>query len=737
MEHRLPGLPPTDLLGYLVGLGLARTIARQAPGTTRWCWDGDVLVLDMGLANIPEFLVNEYRPTPVLNPWNNGSGYAPQDTNQRKTLDQLLSGGERVADIRVADAIARDLVVAQPSPNWNKERGAKEEFLRQLRNRWPDAALDWLDAAVVLTTGGAEFPPILGSGGNDGRLDFSSNFHTHLNSVLPEVGADRPQSLAWARSLLDGVRTGVLSQRTVGQFDASGAGTPRTGTFGAGRALVNPWAFILMLEGCLLFAAAPARRLGETGGRAAFPFTVAGSPDGPAPASHSEAFRGELWAPVWSAPSRLDEVEQVFSEARATWDGVTAVRAAQMYGAVRSFGADRRIDRFVRYGFVQRNGLAYVAVRLDDVRVAAAPGIELAIPAMRRAGSLRVASTQTLDRARRVFDAKLADYLRHTRPLDLLQLLAALTRWELAVTRSRTARDKDVRLRDAVRGSAAMAHLAPLHERLPEVRVGAALASGRSWLPTGVISTRAIVLGNIPDGRDREWTEPHVEGLGSRPLVDVLSDASVWCEQHGAGSTPPGAQAGRGVRVASQSGYRIGWQDVHAWSHGDLDDDLIEQSFLAHLSLQGPLTLPDHADGKVASVVPLPELALLQAFNSGDVRVPGESAETAIVQGLRSGWLLRLRADRTAEVLQEATDLLNRSRLHRGSRDGRARDLTARVLAPLPTARGPRLAAAMMASSRSWPAFLFHADPVDDPNVAPGPTHHLDYRTTDHQGEPS
>lgn len=714
MQHRIPGLPPTDLLSYLVGLGLGRAISRQAPGRTEWAWDGDghgdgdAFIIDTEAQDLAAFLVNDYRPVPILSPWNNGSGFAPQDKNQRANLNKLLDAGDRMTDWREADAIGRRLVAQQTSPNWTKDRKAKERVIRQLRNLWPDEALDWLDAAVVLTTEGAEFPPLLGSGGNDGRLDFSANFHTNLLAVLPEAGASRKQSLAWANALLQGgTHAGQLISRPIGQFDASGAGTPRSGAFGGGRALLNPWAFVLMVDGALLFAAAPARRLGETFGRAALPFTVFGSPDGPTPGSPVEDFRGELWVPVWSTPSRLDEVEQVFSEARATWDGSTAVQAAQMYGAVRSFGADRRIDRFIRFGLAKRNGLAYVAIPLDEVRTDAVPGIELAIPITHRARPLHSLRSNALDVARRNTERRLTDYLRRTRPEDLLLVLEALTRWELAVTRSAAGRESGLHLPAKVPARQVMPRLAPLISAFPELRVAASLSSGTTRTSSGLVTTRQIVMGNIPDLYDRGWKDAAVRGLGARPLVDVLCDAAVWCEQHGALSGGGADLQGHGVRVATHHTFRSRtWQDVHSWTRGDLDDQYLEMAFLALLALdwRSEASSPMLAVPQAAARPPLPELAILQGFNSGAVRLPDDSTAEPRIQGLQQGWLLRLRADRTQTVMDEATALLNRSRLTRAAPDGSTWTTTdVACLPPIPTVNGRRLAAAMMAASTAAP----------------------------------
>ena len=181
--------------------------------------------------------------------------------------------------------------------------GDKGRVVQEVRNRCPDALLPWIDAAVVLSGEGTFFPPLLGTGGNDGRLDFSTNFHQRLLDVLGMSAQEAGPSLAWARDLLGGTETEQLAKAAVGQFDPGSAGGPGSSPFGAADSLVNPWAYILLVEGALLFAASTARRnqhYRQGDERAAMPFTVYGSPDGSASGAAGEESRGEVWVPVWT-----------------------------------------------------------------------------------------------------------------------------------------------------------------------------------------------------------------------------------------------------------------------------------------------------------------------------------------------------------------------------------------------------------------------------------------------------
>jgi CRISPR-associated protein Csx17 len=155
-------------------------------------------------------------------------------------------------------------------------------------------------AAVVLAGNDTFFPPLLGTGGNDGRLDFSTNFHQRLLDVIGMSDKDRARSLAMAPDLIDGTEDEQPADAAIGQFDPAGAGGPGSSRFGAAGSLVNPWGYVLFVEGALLFAASATRRNQHAAGRAAMPFTVQGSPDGSASGAAGEESRGEVWTPVRS-----------------------------------------------------------------------------------------------------------------------------------------------------------------------------------------------------------------------------------------------------------------------------------------------------------------------------------------------------------------------------------------------------------------------------------------------------
>jgi len=273
-----------------------------------------------------------------------GQGTAPRaGENPRAPVPE-------VAPLQAAIPLAREVVA--------KGHAGKSSLVLDFRNRCPDELLPWIDASVVLAGENTLFPPLLGTGGNDGRLDFSTNFHQRLLEVIGP-----PRSLARARDLLAAPRPSSSPvPRSGSSTRPVRAGPARRGSARRTR-LVNPWGYVLFVEARCSSRPAPRAVNQFAAGRAAMPFTVAASPDGTGSGAAHEETRGEVWAPLWSRDLTLPEIRQLFAEARASWRGRPARRAADFYAATRTLGVARGIDQFTRYGLQRRNGLAFAAVR--------------------------------------------------------------------------------------------------------------------------------------------------------------------------------------------------------------------------------------------------------------------------------------------------------------------------------------------------------------------------------------
>lgn len=81
---RLDGCRRTPLGSYLKALGVLRLVSEQVDGEARGWWDGQSFRLSSELneAGLVEFFVKKYAPTPIVAPWNGGSGFHAGDNKE-------------------------------------------------------------------------------------------------------------------------------------------------------------------------------------------------------------------------------------------------------------------------------------------------------------------------------------------------------------------------------------------------------------------------------------------------------------------------------------------------------------------------------------------------------------------------------------------------------------------------------------------------------------------------------
>ena len=375
-ELILNGCSPTPLANYLKALGILRIIDEQLPeAELRGYWKNESFAIcgELDEATLTEFFLHKYAPSAVVAPWNGGSGVHPKDN---KTAISAI--GASTADrfdafrqviVKSEDALKRLGLKEKPS-------GVdKSTLLALCRNTFPDAALGWLDAAFVLTKDGTRYPPLLGTGGNDGRLDFTNNFMQRLAEVFdPETGEPTDNAPELLGNALFGHTVRGLADNAIGQFGPASAGGANASSGFSAKAAVNPWDFILMLEGAILFAAASVKRLQtSSSAQLAYPFSVRTTGAGYGSASGADepasASRCEMWMPLWTTPTSYTEIRSLLSEGRAQVGMRPARDGLDFHRAITNLGVDRGISAFQRYGFLVRNGLAYFATPMERVTV--------------------------------------------------------------------------------------------------------------------------------------------------------------------------------------------------------------------------------------------------------------------------------------------------------------------------------------------------------------------------------
>ncbi|XYH98814.1 type I-U CRISPR-associated protein Csx17 [Sorangium sp. So ce1128] len=366
--HHLAGCTPEPIAGYLKALGVLRAVASQADRGARARWSSGrfELVTSLDRDGLARFFLEAYAPSPIIAPWNGGSGFYPKDT--KDGIEPLSSSpANRFAAYREAISAGRAIVAARAESPKGED---KLEMIRACRRAWPEPMLAWLDAAVVLAGDAAKYPALLGTGGNDGRLDFTNNRMQRLVELFdPTTGAARPGARPLLAAALFGEPAPGLERRAVGQFLPGNAGGPNQASGYMGESLVNPWDFVLLLEGALLLPVAAVRRLESAGlVQAAAPFAVRARAGGYASACAADEGnqRGEQWMPLWDGAATLAEVRGLFAEGRlvASANKRQAGHAIDAARAVAGLGVARGVSEFVRFGYIERNGQANLAVPL-------------------------------------------------------------------------------------------------------------------------------------------------------------------------------------------------------------------------------------------------------------------------------------------------------------------------------------------------------------------------------------
>src|SRR5690554_4725509 len=248
-QVELAGCTPEPLHSYLKALGVFRIVGEQLDPDAEGWWQGGVFHLRsrFGADELVEALFTQYTPTPIVAPWNGGSGFFPKD--KQEALQAIEGSDEpRLALYRETIARARS-ILDRLGIREKPDKDEKPRILAECRAWFPDEAVAWLDAAYVLTSEDPRSPPLLGTGGNDGRLEFSNNFMQRLLDALAlgeqaastRRGRSRDRhafAQAWLKHSLFGDGDPPLVSAAIGQYYPGGVGGPNATQGFEGQSLV-------------------------------------------------------------------------------------------------------------------------------------------------------------------------------------------------------------------------------------------------------------------------------------------------------------------------------------------------------------------------------------------------------------------------------------------------------------------------------------------------------------------
>ena len=404
--HRLCGCNPRPLASYLKAIAVFRLVAEQKDRRARGFWRDDAfhLATELDEDDLQRFFLEEWQPTPLVSPWNKGSGFfnpadkglAPLRKSVASRLGPMRDGiaaAERLVEEMAAavaglkaikaesnaikDAAARDAFRDEPVYKQRLARGdrdckrLKDDLTAACQRQWRGGALRWLRAAVVLNGDRAEFPALLGTGGVDGKLEFTNNAYQRLGDLFDLASADgaaRPGVAGLLRSALWGEPVTGRRQGGIGQFSPAASGGANATSGPLAESVLNPWDLPLLLEGSVLFSASSTRRLASRGrGQVAAPFAVRGVASGYGSASaadDAQGTRGEQWMPLWDRPWTIEELSSMLAEGRCQIGPRSGESSADVARAVARLGVARGVSSFERFGYLTRNGKSNYAVPL-------------------------------------------------------------------------------------------------------------------------------------------------------------------------------------------------------------------------------------------------------------------------------------------------------------------------------------------------------------------------------------
>lgn len=389
-DIELKGCTPEPLMAYLKALGILRLVSEQKDTDARGWWRNDVFWLQSpklfgGAATeeakrnaLTKFFLEEYKPTPIVVPWSGGDflgvNWQPKRAKRPKTPTSsqaieaiLCTKASRLESYRLALSACKTSL--DKCGIDTKERMGREKwsFIQALRSSCEEPqVLEWIDAAAII--GVEKFASLLGSGGgSDGNTHFSDNFMQNLWDVLPDFDDQRqgrknqmaPSVLKTSQRQLNDSLFAIRSnnrvfKRTSSLYDSGAVGGPNATQGMERESLSNPWDVILALEGTVAFAGAAVKRLtANPMAAAAFPFQVSVSVTIRERLADKEQSGSEAWLPLWTRPTRADEVLLFLQEGRAECGARSARSGIDMARAIASLGIDRGVKAFRRYAIVK------------------------------------------------------------------------------------------------------------------------------------------------------------------------------------------------------------------------------------------------------------------------------------------------------------------------------------------------------------------------------------------------
>ena len=394
----LPGCAPEPMSSYLKALGILRAV-EQLDSQAKGRWEGSRFFLrtDYSEQDIVNFFLHQYSPSPACSPWNGTSGFWK---NAHIVTEVIEAESPRFSALQSIYEAAKKFIEASGLKR-QPEKAEKVEFIQQFQDiiagqlinttasaQWQE----WFSAVMVrreiVTKKGIthkfDMPRLLGTGGNIGNADLGFCFAQALR-ILFDFKSGSPLPMCEERiraSLFCELHSEILDTNGLTQFhpasdfyteykeqkskDYAHAGMNST-------AASNPFDLVLAIEGLFLFSGVSCRRSESVESTVSHYSLAVSLNTALDPSSASDEIRGqdieEIWLPVWKNLITAKGLrEALFERGRNRLSQQPIFDSIDFATEVSQWGVDRTIDRFVRYGFLNRKGQANFSVCLGQFR---------------------------------------------------------------------------------------------------------------------------------------------------------------------------------------------------------------------------------------------------------------------------------------------------------------------------------------------------------------------------------
>lgn len=303
----LDGLDTGSLGNYLAALGLLRAVTGMDGGhCIRGCWKNGCFALHgpisvLNCDALRQYLLKEWEPTPFERWWSKAQAASKTDPNA----------------------------------------------IPKARASEPDERADQLDAVMIQAGQRRIFNDLFGTGGNIAKRNLESVWRQCLK-LSKSDDAD-----SWLTHTLFGADDVSLPElRGAGTWFVFSNKTFNSGQSWYREGRLSPWSFLLAMEGARLLRGGIYRRLGtQARGKAVFPFMC--RPAEPQIDKQVAQGKCEFWAPLWSKPAAMTEIEALLRSGLAEVGGRAASAPHEFAVAALDAGVDAGISAFARFDLRQ------------------------------------------------------------------------------------------------------------------------------------------------------------------------------------------------------------------------------------------------------------------------------------------------------------------------------------------------------------------------------------------------